>query len=299
MKPASFDYLRAGSVTQVLDVLAEAAVGGGDGDTKVLAGGQSLMALMNLRLARPALLVDIGGLAELTRVFDDVDRVVIGALVRHRTVETDPLLAARIPLAAAAARYIGHIGIRNRGTLGGTLAHADPAGELPMVMVTLGATLHVESRARGRRDIPAEQFFVSFYTSALEPDELVTWVSVPAIRHDQGWGFMEYAPRHGDFAVAGAGALLTLAADGTVARARAALLSAADRPLLVSDEADVRGQVATPELWESVARHWARHADPAGEDPAYVRALSEEALVEALDQAHRRALATAPSKVAG
>ena len=295
MKPAAFDYLRAGSVAEVLDVLAES----GDEGTKVLAGGQSLMALMNLRLARPSLLVDIGGLAELSRVFDDVDQVVLGALVRHRTVETDPLLGARIPLAAAAAPHIGHVGIRNRGTLGGTLAHADPAGELPMVMVTLGATVHVESAARGRRDIPAEEFFVSFYTSALEPDELVTWVSVPAIRHDQGWGFTEYAPRHGDFAIAGAGALLTLAPDGTVARVRAALLSAADRPLLVSDDADVAGRAPTAELWQAIAGHWGQRADPAGEDPDYVRALSKEALVEALDQAYHRALAAASSEVAG
>lgn len=294
MKPAPFDYLRASSVAEVLDVLAET----GDDGTKVLAGGQSLMALMNLRLARPSLLVDIGGLGELSRVFDDVDRVVLGALVRHRTVETDPLLAARAPLAAAAARHIGHVGIRNRGTLGGTLAHADPAGELPVVMVTLGATVHVESAARGRRDIPAEDFFVSFYTSALEPDELVTWVSVPTMRHDQGWGFTEYAPRHGDFALAGAGALLTLAPDGTVAHVRAGLLSAADRPLLVSDDADVAGEVPTPELWSGVARHWARHADPAGDDPAYVRALVEEALVEALNQAHDRALSAASTEVA-
>ena len=285
MKPAAFDYHRAASVAEVLDALADSP----DGGTKVLAGGQSLLTLMNLRLARPTLLVDIGGLAELSRVFDDVDRVVLGALVRHRSVETDPLLTARLPLAAAAARHIGHVGIRNRGTLGGTLAHADPAAELPAVTVALGATVHVESAARGRRDVPAEQFFLSFFTSALEPDELVTWVSVPTLHRGQGWGFAEYAPRHGDYANAGAACLVTVDDDGHVTGLRGALLSAGDRPLLATDAERFVGGPGTPRLWRAVGRSWAGHADPAGDDPEYVRALCEEALVEALADAYRRA----------
>src|SRR5690606_30444931 len=111
--------------------------------------------LMNLRLARPQTLLDLGGLAELERTFDDTDALVLGALTRHRTLETDPLIAERAPLLAAMAGQIGHVGVRNRGTLGGSLAHADPAAELPMAMLTLGATVHVESAARGKRSLPA------------------------------------------------------------------------------------------------------------------------------------------------
>ncbi|WP_051579764.1 FAD binding domain-containing protein [Pseudonocardia acaciae] len=274
MKPARFDYHRARGVADVLGALADDP----SGETKVLAGGQSLVTLMNLRLARPARLVDIGGLSELDRVFDDVDRVVLGALVRHRTLETDPLISTRLPLVAAAARHIGHVGIRNRGTVGGSLAHADPAAELPMAMVALGAVVHVESAARGRRPIPAERFFVSHFTTALAPDEIITWVEVPALRPGQGWGFVEYAPRHGDFATAGAGCVLTLDAGGRVSGIRAALLAAADRPLLVSVPDEVLGERPGERLWERLGRRWGRAP------------LGAEALAEALCAAHRRAV---------
>jgi carbon-monoxide dehydrogenase medium subunit len=182
VKPPAFDYVRSTSVGQVLDVLAE------EEDAKVLAGGQSLLTMMNLRLARPRVLVDVMPLAELARTFDDEDSVVIGALVRQRSLETDPLLTHRLPLAAAAIRHTGHVAIRNRGTIGGTLAHADPAGELPLVAVVTGATVYVESRERGRREVAAENFFISYYTSDVAPDEHVTWVRMPALEPDQGWG---------------------------------------------------------------------------------------------------------------
>ncbi|WP_219416775.1 FAD binding domain-containing protein [Pseudonocardia nigra] len=286
MKPPAFDYHRATSVSDVLDALADDPAD----DTKVLAGGQSLMTLMNLRLARPALLVDIGDLAELARTFDDIDDVVLGALVRHRTLEKDPRVAVRLPMIAEAARHIGHVGIRNRGTLGGALAHADPAGELPTVMVAAGATIHVES-SRGRREIPAEDFFVSVFTTQLEPDELITWVTVPAARPGQGWGFVEYAERHGDYALAGAACLVDLDDAGRVGGVRAALIAAADRPLLVSDPSDIVGDDPTDEAWARLARTWAQRAQPLGDDPDYVRELSADALTEALAAAHRRARA--------
>lgn len=182
MKPAPFQYLRPATVAEALEQLASYP------DAKVMAGGQSLMALMNLRLARPGVIVDIGRLDELRRIFDDTEDLILGALVTHRTVETDPLIAARAPLLADAARYIGHVGIRNRGTIGGSVAHADPAAEMPLSTLVLDATFHVESATRGRRQVRAEDMFVSYFTSALEPDELITWVSIPAARYGQGWG---------------------------------------------------------------------------------------------------------------
>lgn len=282
MKPAEFAYHRPTSVAEALDLLAAHP------DAKLLAGGQSLLTLMNLRLARPSAVIDIGRLVELTRIFDDTDDLILGALVTHRTVEVDPLIAARAPLLAEASRYIGHVGIRNRGTIGGSVAHADPAAEMPLVTLVLDATFHVESAVSGRRTVAAEDMFVSFYTNGLEPHEMLTWISVPALRPGQGWGFVEYAPQHGDYGLAGAGCLLTLRPDGTVDGLRAALLSAADRPLLFLGD-EVAGSRPTQALWRDLAQSWSARTDPAAEDTDYVRRLCAEALVEALTAAAGRA----------
>jgi carbon-monoxide dehydrogenase medium subunit len=291
VKPAPFHYLRARSVEEALDALAAAGHedGGSGGHAKVLAGGQSLVTLMNLRLARPDVLVDIGDLAELARTFEDVDSVILGALVRHRTLETDPMLRRRVPLVAAAASHIGHVAIRNRGTLGGSLSHADPAAELPLAMVVHEAVLHVDSKATGRRSIAADDFFESIFTTTTRPDELLTWVTVPSARPGQGWGFVEFAPRLGDYAQAGAACLLTVEPDGTVAGVRAGLMAAADRPLVVSEPGDVVSGIPTEETWERLAEHWTRTLEPMTDDPAHTRRLCREALKQALVDAHRRA----------
>lgn len=282
MKPAEFRYLRPRSVAEALDLLAEHP------DAKILAGGQSLLTLMNLRLARPSVVIDIGGLSELNRIFDDTDDLIVGALVTHRTVEVDPVIAARAPLLADAARYIGHIGIRNRGTIGGSVAHADPAAEMPLATLVLGATFHVDSAKTGRREVSAEDMFVSFYTSALEHHEMITWVSIPAIRPDQGWGFAEYAHQHGDYGLAGAGCTLTLRPDGRVASVRAGVLSAADRPLLFRGD-QAAGAEPSSDLWADLAKDWAARTDPSAEDADYARRLCAAALGEALTAAERRA----------
>jgi aerobic carbon-monoxide dehydrogenase medium subunit len=279
MKPAGFTYHRPDSVAEALSLLAELP------DAKLLAGGQSLLTLMNLRLARPAAVIDIGGLVELTRIFDDTDDLILGAMVTHRTVETDPLIAARTPLLADAARYIGHIGIRNRGTIGGSLAHADPAAEMPLAALVLGATCHVESAARGRRAVAADDLFLSFYTNSLEPDEMITWISLPAITAQQGWGFVEYAHQHGDYGMAGAGVLLTLDGAGRVAGVRAAVLNAADRPLLFTGAV---GERPSTGLWEELAAEWAAQTEPSADDAAYARRLCAVALEEALAAAAGR-----------
>ena len=284
MKPAEFVYHRPDSVAEALDVLAEHP------DAKLLAGGQSLLTLMNLRLARPSVLIDIGGLTELTRIFDDTDDLILGALVTHRTVETDPLIAARTPLLADAAAYIGHVGIRNRGTIGGSLAHADPAAEMPLAAVVLGATCHVESLRGGRRTIAASELFVSFYTNSLEPDEMLTWISIPATTPEQGWGFVEYAHQHGDYGMAGAGVMLRLDNDGRIGDIRAAVLNAADRPLLFVG-GDALGERPGRALWEHVAAAWAADTEPSAEDAAYARHLCAVALTEAMTAAEYRAAA--------
>lgn len=282
MKPPAFDYVRAESVEHVLDVVA-------GGDATILAGGQSLVMMMNLRLARPELVVDVGPLAELDRVFDDDGSVLLGAMVRQRSVETDPLVVHRVPLASAAVAHTAHVAIRNRGTVGGTLAHADPSGELPLVAVVADATLYVESRARGRRTIRAEDFFLSYYTSALEPDEMLTWVRLPATRVGQGWGFVEHAPQHGAYATAGAAALVDVTEDGVVTGVRAGLLHAGERPLLVGAAAQVAGDAPDPDGWHALARDWVRDVDPP-DDAEHVRAVAADALGRSLADAHDRAL---------
>lgn len=284
MKPAEFTYHRPDSVAETLELLAA------NPDAKLLAGGQSLLTLMNLRLARPSAVIDIGRLTELNRIFDDTEDLVLGALVTHRTVEVDPLIAARAPLLADAARHIGHVGIRNRGTLGGSVAHADPAAEMPLATLVMDATFHVESATGGRRQVPAEEMFVSFYINSLADDEMITWVSVPSIGADEGWGFVEYAHQHGDYGLAGAGCLLTLRPDGRIGSLRAAVLSAADRPLLFVGD-DAVGQDLSERLWRELAEGWSQRIEPAAEDADYVRRLCVVALTESMTAAARRAVA--------
>ncbi|MGV9633059.1 FAD binding domain-containing protein [Nocardia rhamnosiphila] len=281
MKPAQFAYHRPDSVSEALELLAEIP------DAKLLAGGQSLLTLMNLRLARPNAVIDIGGLGELARIFDDTDDLVLGALVTHRRVETDPLVAARTPLLAEAAGHIGHIGIRNRGTIGGSIAHADPAAEIPLATLVLGATYHVESAHTGRRQVAADDMFVSFYTNSLEPHEMITWISVPAIQDGQGWGFIEYTRQHGEYGLAGAGVVLNVNSDGRIASVRAAVLSAADRPLLFLGS-EALGEQPSAQLWAHLAHEWSATTTPLSDDVDYSRRLCAIALRAALSAAEQR-----------
>ena len=198
MKAAAFDYHRPASVDAAVGLLAEL----GD-EAKVLAGGQSLVPVMAMRLGRPEHIVDVNRVAELEFVTRSDGTLRVGALTRHRALERDELIAGAAPLLTRAAPYIGHFQIRNRGTLGGSLAHADPAAELPAVAVALDAGIEVRS-ARGTRHIPAGEFFVSAFTTALEPDELVTALHVPVWGPGSGFAVAELARRQGDFALAGA-----------------------------------------------------------------------------------------------
>jgi carbon-monoxide dehydrogenase medium subunit len=195
--PTAFDYVRAESADHVLEVLAEH----GD-DAKILAGGHSLLPLMKLRLAAPAVLVDAGRLRDLAYVRDAGDHIAIGALTRHRDVETNELLAREVPLLAAAAHEVGDPQVRHRGTLGGSLAHGDPASDLPAVVLALGATLVARSRRGGAREIAADDFFSGFLETALEPDELLEEIRVPKVPA-AGWSFQKFNRRAQDWAIVG------------------------------------------------------------------------------------------------
>ncbi len=224
MKPAAFDYHCPDSLDEALQILADAG-----GSAKVLAGGQSLLPMLNLRIVRPRLVVDIGRLLELDYLRRAADGgLSIGALTRHRVLESSPLVAGVFPVVAQAMHHVAHLAIRNRGTLGGSLSHADPAAELPLLARLLDATLVVRSAAAERR-VAARDFFLGPLSPALQPEELLVAVEVPAWAH-QGWGFEEVARRAGDFALAAAGVLLRVE-QGRIACARVALTGVGDVPL--------------------------------------------------------------------
>lgn len=196
MKPARFRYARPGTLAEAIALLAEAP-----GEAKVLAGGQSLVPMLNMRLVRPAVLVDITRVRDLTGIAPAGDGGLrVGALTRHAELVVSPLVRERAPLLAEAARHVGHTAIRNQGTLGGSLAHADPAAELPAALLALDARLHA-SGPRGDRAVHAGEFFRGLLTTALESDEILSAVEIPA--PPAGWSFTEIARRPGDFALAG------------------------------------------------------------------------------------------------
>ena len=222
MKPPPFDYVAARSLDEALSALAE----GGD-EAKVLAGGQSLIPLMSMRLAHPTLLIDVNGVEELASIDRTNGSLRVGAMVRHRTAERSDLVRRDVPLISLAMPYIGHVAIRSRGTIGGSLAHADPAAELPAVALALGASFTAQSKERGERTIAAEEFFGGYFTTALEPDEILTSVDFPVL--DGGFAVEEVARRHGDFAMVGAVAAVC---EGD---ARIALINVAEVPVRATE----------------------------------------------------------------
>lgn len=223
MKPAKFDYVSPSTVDAAIEALV-----GSNGEGKVLAGGQSLLPLLNFRMARPAVLVDINGIEGLSYIQDRGDRIAIGALTRHRDLEHSALIASRLPVMSAAMRHVAHLAIRNRGTIGGSLSHADPAAELPMLAAFYEAAITVQG-PKGRRTITPEEFFVDALTNCLEPEEIVVEIEFPILEQD-GWAFEEVARRFGDFALASIAVSVCRGASGFTA-ARVAVMGVADTPL--------------------------------------------------------------------
>ena len=197
MKAPSFAYVKPASLNEALALLSSQP-----GSAVALAGGQSLMATLNLRLSAPELLVDIGALDELRGIAQDDDVVRIGALTTHNELAASPVIRRHLPLIASAVRHVGHVAIRNRGTLGGSLAYADPAAELPACCVALDGLIVVAGNA-GHREVPAAKFYTGLFDTALQPGELIVEVRLRKQPADRRWGFAELARRHGDFALAG------------------------------------------------------------------------------------------------
>jgi CO/xanthine dehydrogenase FAD-binding subunit len=280
MKPPIFTYERPESLEDTLALL------GAEADrAKVLAGGQSLVPLMNLRLASPELLVDIGRLDELRGLGSDDGALRIGALTTHATVEHDSAVAERCPLLAEAIRFVGHGAIRNRGTVGGSIAHADPAAELPLVLLALGGEVTVRSSS-GSRQVAAGDFFHGFLMTAIEPSELLTEVAFPPAARDQGFAFEQFARRPGDFGLVSVACVASLEGD-RVASARIVLGGIGPAPVLLEGLDDLGASVDEAAAAAGEAAH-AAAADVAPDihaSPEYRRHLARELTKRALARA--------------
>jgi CO/xanthine dehydrogenase FAD-binding subunit len=255
MKPAPFQYVAPRSIAETITLLKAHGP-----EAKLLAGGQSLVPLMHMRLVRPSLIVDLNRVEELGYLREQDGTVAIGAMVRQRTAEVSPLVRTRLPLLAEALTFVGHPQIRNRGTVGGSIAHADPSGELPAVVAILDATIHVRG-PQGRRQLGPAEFFQSYLTTALGPDELVEAIEVPV--HDH-WGtaFLEVARRHGDYALVGAAALVSMLGD-RCREARLCFTGVGPAPVRIADaEAILAGKRITAKLLAEVVHIVTERLDP-------------------------------------
>lgn len=289
MKPAPFEFHRASSLDDALALLAAHP------DAKPLAGGQSLIPAMNFRLAQPAALVDLNRVPELAGITAPPDGGLrIGAMTRHSAVERSDAVRQRAPLLAEAMPHVAHPQIRSRGTLGGSLAHADPSAELPAVMLALGATFVLRSRT-GERRVRAEDFFTGLFATALVAGELLVAVEIPAAPARSGGAFLEVARRHGDYALAGVAAAVSLDDAGHVASARVALLSLSDRPVLAGAVGALVGQNPTVEAIRAAADAVRGEIDPPADihaDARYRRHLAGVLTQRALTIAVARARAS-------
>jgi aerobic carbon-monoxide dehydrogenase medium subunit len=256
MKPAPFAYARAATLEDAFGLLAEHGE-----DAKILAGGQSLMATLNMRLSEPDVLIDINHIDGLAGIEDTGAAIRIGAMTRHVDVETSDAVSSHAPLIAAAMDHIAHPAIRNRGTFGGSIAFADPAAELPACAVALDATMHIAGRD-GARDVAAADFFKGLYETDIGPGEILTGVSIPKIT--AGWkpGFLELARRHGDYAIIGLAAHVELNGS-TFGDARLVFFNAGDRPVSTPlTAALINGQSWSDDLAESLAASLKDELDP-------------------------------------
>jgi CO/xanthine dehydrogenase FAD-binding subunit len=287
MKPAPFKYIAASSIDQTLSLKAEYGE-----EARFLAGGQSLIPAMNFRLARPAVLIDINGLPELAGIDQSDEKTIrVGAMTRYRALERDEAFLKTCPLFADALPHIAHPQIRNRGTIGGNLSHADPASELPAVATAMRARMKVKS-SKGQRELDASEFFAGLLTTSLEPEEILVEIAFPAPERRSGSCFMEVARRRGDFALAGVAAIVSLDEDGLCKEVRVALCGVGETPVDASAAASsLVGQRCTGKAIEAVAAEVQKAIDPPGSVHAsadYQRHIAGVLTRRAIATAHER-----------
>lgn len=248
MKPAPFDYHAPDSLDEALFILHNSA-----GDAKILAGGQSLVPAMNFRVVQPSMLIDLNRVPELGYIREENGYLRVGAMTRERHLESDGSIVKRTPLLHEAAPHIAHPQIRNRGTIGGSLVNADPAAELPVLMLALQARLKMRNTVE-ERWIDAKDFFVGMFTTALEPDEILVEIEIPFVPSRTGWSFLEVAPRAGDYALMGVAALVTLDEADKCKEARLVYLNAGDGPVDARESAQLlQGESFRDELINTAA----------------------------------------------
>lgn len=289
MKPAPFKYIAPSTLKEALDIMTRHGY-----DAKLLAGGQSLIPVMNFRLAQPAIIVDLNKVTELNQ-FRKTERggLRIGPMVRHSQLEHSQTVAEFAPLVHETMPHIAHPQIRNRGTIGGSLAHADPAAELPVIMVALQARFRLQS-ANGERWVNAEDFYQALFTTALEPEEIIVEIAIPPMPRHAGYAFTEIARRHGDFAQVGAAALIKLDESGYCRQARLVFLNVGEIPMVADQAAALMiGQLPSSDLIAETAMNAAQNEiEPAGDIHAttdYKRHLAYVLGKRAIQQAAARA----------
>jgi carbon-monoxide dehydrogenase medium subunit len=292
MKPASFEYIAPSTLAEVLDALSE------HGDqAKLLAGGQSLIPTMNFRMAQPAILIDVNSVKELAYIRSENGEMAIGAMTRQRQLERDPQIEQAVPLLHETMPHVAHPQIRNRGTLGGSLAHADPAAELPVIAVALSAIMKIKSK-KAERQIEANEFFQGIFSTTLQPDEILAEIVFPAMSPNTGWSFMEVSRRKGDYAMLGIAAVVTLDGSGRCQHARLVYLNAGDRPIQAIKAANMLiGQAFSVDLAAAAAdTASSQEIEPMGNmhaSVAYQHHLAKVLTRRALETAFQRA---APSQ---
>lgn len=286
MKPGPFTYHDPGTVAEVVSLLASHE------DAKLLAGGQSLMPMMNMRFVVPDHVIDLNGVDGMAGIADDGTALTLGAMTRQRDILRSDAVAAKLPIAREALNWVGHFQTRNRGTIGGSLSHLDPAAELPLVCAAADAVLTVEG-PDGAREVPFAEWPLAYMMPSIAPDEVLTKISLPVWNEPHGHAFVEFARRHGDFAIVAVAAMLTVS-NGTIGRAVIAIGGADTAPIrLMETEAALAGQPANAETFAAAAAE-AKKIEAISD--AYVSAAYRQRLAGVLTE---RALAQAAARAAG
>lgn len=287
MKPAPFDYHRAENLRHACELVA----GYGD-ESKILAGGQTLIAMLNFRLARPKVLVDVSNIEPRNQVVSESGAIRVGATAVQRFVENAQTVRERLPLLRYAIQHIAHFQIRNKGTIGGNLVNADPASELPAISLALDAEFEIIS-TEGQRTVAAHEFFITSMTTVVAPNEVLAAIRFAVPPAGSGWGFHEVARRAGDYALAGSTAVITLDGSGNCSRARVALFGVSSTPVRARAAEDVLlGQAYSPELIKAASGKIQSEIDPEGDvhvTAGYRRSVAETLTARALEDAFRRA----------
>lgn len=286
MKPSAFEYFRPTSIDEAVGLLERY-----DFEAKVVAGGQSLVPLMNFRLAAPAYLVDTNGISDLSYIRRTDGVIALGAMARQSEIEDSPVVAESCPLLHEATKLIGHRTVRNRGTIGGSIAHADPSAEYPTVLLALDGEVVVRGPA-GERVIPARELFLTICTTTIAPNELLTEVRLPVLPAGTGSAFVELNRRHGDWAIVGAAAVLTVGKEGECSDARIAVAGVGGTPIRCSEAEDIlEGRGLDETLFEEAAERAAAAVDPVDDLHAtadYKRAMVKVFVGRALTLASER-----------